>query len=122
MRPLNTVYKPAFRNLICKIANNTSENILPGKSAMSTENKLYEEKKCKLKALLEKQNYVCLTSDNIWSCRNRRYLGMTLYFIFETLKKKLYSSACKRIYYNHTYENIAVHYASYIERIQFRYS
>jgi len=31
MRPLNTIYKPAFRNLICGIANNTSENILPGK-------------------------------------------------------------------------------------------
>lgn len=108
MRPLNTVYKPAFRNLICGITNNTSENILPGKSALSAEiNKLYIEKKSKLKTLLEKQTYVCLTSD-IWSCRNRSYLGMTIHFISESLEKKSYSLACKRIRYNHTYNNIAL--------------
>ncbi|XP_071582066.1 uncharacterized protein [Temnothorax nylanderi] len=108
MRPLNTVYKPAFKNLICGIANNTSENILPGKSALSTEiNKLYKEKKSRLKALLEKQNYVCLTSD-IWSCRNKSYLGMTIHFISETLERKSYTLACKRILYNHTYDNIAL--------------
>lgn len=108
MRPLNTIYKPAFRDLIYGIANSTSENIMPGKSALSTEiNKLYNEKISKLKALLEKQNYVCLTSD-IWSCRNKSYLGMTIHFISETLKRKSYSLACKRICYNHTYDNIAL--------------
>lgn len=109
MRPLNTINKPAFRNLICGIANNTSEKILPGKNVLSIEiNKSYKEKKSRLKALLEKQNYVCLTSD-IWSCRNKSYLGMTTHFISsETLERKSYSLACKRIRYNHTYENIAL--------------
>lgn len=68
---------------------------------------MYEEKKCRLKALLEKQNYMCLTSD-IWSYRNKSYLGMTIHFISETLERKSYTLTCKRIRYNHTYENIAL--------------
>ncbi|XP_011706069.1 PREDICTED: uncharacterized protein LOC105461274 [Wasmannia auropunctata] len=109
MRPLNTINKPSFRNLICGlISSNEPEKILPGRKALSTEiNNAYKEKKTNLKELLQKQAYICLTAD-IWSCRNKSYLGMTVHFILETFERKSYTLACKRILYNHTYENIAL--------------
>lgn len=33
---------------------------------------------------------------------------MTIHFISETLERKSYTLTCKRIHYNHTYENIAL--------------
>lgn len=51
--------------------------------------------------------YICLTTD-IWSCRNKSYLGMTVHFILPTLERQSYILTCKRIMYNHTYRNIAL--------------
>lgn len=109
MRPLNTVEKPSFRNLIYGLlSTNEPEKFLPGRHALHTEiNNSYKTKKLKLKELLEKQTYICLTTD-IWSCRNKSYLGMTVHFILDTFERQSYMLACRRILYNHTYKNIAV--------------
>ncbi|XP_071575085.1 uncharacterized protein [Temnothorax nylanderi] len=107
MRPLHTIYKPSFRNLICGLIGCNKPDI-PGKNTLRTEiNNLHETKKIKLKELLEKQAYICLTTD-IWSCRNKSYIGMTTHFITDTFERKSYMLACKRILYNHTYKNIAL--------------
>ena len=61
MRPLNTIYKSSFRNLVCGLASiKEPEKILPGRSTLAKEiNNSYKEKKIKLKELLEKQAYIC---------------------------------------------------------------
>src|SRR5580765_3269073 len=108
MRPLSTVEKPSFRNLICGLLfTNELEKFLPGRHALCTEiNNSYQTKKFKLKELLEKQTYICLTT-NIWSCR-KSYLGMTVHFILDTFERQSYMLACRTILYNHIYKNIAL--------------
>jgi len=108
--PLKTpLFRPSFRNLIYGLLSiNEPEKFLPGRRALYTEiNNSYQMKTLKLKKLLEKQTYICLTTD-IWSCRNKSYLDMTVHFILDTFERQSYMLACKRILYHHTYKNIVL--------------
>lgn len=109
MRPLNTVYKPAFRNLICGLIScKEPDKYIPGKNVLRNKiNNLYKTKQNELKQLIEQQMYICLTTD-IWSCRNKSYLGMMIHYIVNTFERQSYMLACKRILHNHTYKNIAL--------------
>lgn len=51
MRPLNTVYKSSFRNLICGLIGcNEADKFVPGKSALRSKiNNLYQTKKIEMK-------------------------------------------------------------------------
>ncbi|CAH0562812.1 unnamed protein product [Brassicogethes aeneus] len=58
-----------------------------------------------LKKEIEKQDYVCATAD-IWSTKQRSFMGVTLHWIDSNLDRKSVALACKRFCGTHDYKNI----------------
>ena len=106
LRPLCTVEKPAFRNLILGLS--------PSHTVMSrkTLNKRLSEKNAMLlydiRQQLADQSAVCTTAD-IWSCMHKSYLGVTAHWISHDLNRRSVALACARLKGSHTYDVVADH-------------
>lgn len=59
-----------------------------------------------LKKTIEGQCYLSTTAD-LWSSHNRSYLGVTVHWIDDSLKRRKVAIACRRFKGRHTYDKIA---------------
>lgn len=60
-----------------------------------------------MKETFKSIQFICSTAD-IWSARNKSYLGITGHYIEpKTLARKSVVLSCKRIKYSHTFDEIA---------------
>lgn len=106
MRPLSTVEKPAFINLIKGL---TYESVpIPNRKVIAQElENRFASYKTQLIASLKKHAFVCTTAD-IWTSNNRSYLGMTCHVISrDDFTRQSYVLACQRITGNHNFNKIA---------------
>ena len=60
----------------------------------------------KLKAEMESTEYMCTTAD-IWSTKNKYYLGMTAHWTGDEWTRKSVALGCRRFVGSHTYDKIA---------------
>lgn len=56
---------------------------------------LYESTITHIQAEMSKQNYFCTTAD-IWSCKNRSFLGVTVHWIDDNLERRSAALSCSR--------------------------
>lgn len=70
---------------------------------METISQQYDETKAKLKAILEKQKYVCCTCD-VWSSRAQAYLGVTVHYISTEFERKSFVLAFRQLKGRQTYD------------------
>lgn len=62
--------------------------------------------KINLVAQLKKQSYLCCTAD-IWSHRNKSYLGVSAHYLDDDLVRKSYILAFKKLTKRHTFDYLA---------------
>ena len=104
MRPLCTVEKPSFIELVTGLAPSRT---VPCRKTMSVRiNKKHSEMISHLKSLISSVSHVCTTAD-IWSSHNRSYMGMTVHWIEDTYIRKSATISCRRFTGAHTYDRIA---------------
>ena len=104
MRPISTVRRPAFVNLVCGLAPCRTVPC-PKTISLKIEAK-YKAMISDLVSQLAAANFVCTTAD-IWSACHRSYMGMTVHWITDNLDRKSATLACKRFTGAHTYDRIA---------------
>ena len=99
MRPLYTVERPSFKNLISGLAPYAK---VPGRKALAVqiEAKFVEVPKDMVRDF-ELTDYISLTTD-IWSANKKSYLGMTAHLLNEDLEWKSYALACSGFKGSHT--------------------
>lgn len=103
MRPLATVEKPTFKNLISGLSNVE----LPTRKTLKKKlEEQFEATIAEIKIRLCKTQFVCTTAD-IWSCTNRSFMGITFHYIDDNLKRNSCVLVCRRIKYSHTHLEIA---------------
>lgn len=103
MRPLATVGKPSFRNLISGISNVE----LPTRKTFKKKiEEQFESMIAEIKTRVSKTQYVCTTAD-VWSCTNRSFIGITCHYFDDNLKRNSCVLACRRMKFAHTYFEIA---------------
>lgn len=73
---------------------------------MALMSKRFDEMEVVLKELLSKQRYLCLTAD-VWTCRSRSYLGISVHFIDSEWIRKSFILAFKHLNKRHTYDYLA---------------
>lgn len=105
MRPLATVEKKSFRNML-QVVSNSNELPIPSSKALKADldsetNKL----KAALKETLAKQKFVCTTAD-VWTSRAVSYLGMTVHFIDEQLENNSFALTFKKMIKKQNFEYI----------------
>lgn len=66
---------------------------------------MYDEHEASLKLIISQQKWICLTAD-IWSCKNRSFLGVSVHFMDNDLKRQSYVISCKDFPAPHNYETI----------------
>jgi hypothetical protein len=109
MRPLSTVEKPAFRNMITGI--NPSVTVMCRKTLASRIDDEFQQVQQQLKSDLASVEFVCTTAD-IWTVSNKSYMGMTVHYVtggsggVETSRVSA-ALACRRFMGSHTYSAIA---------------
>jgi hypothetical protein len=109
MRPLSTVEKPAFRNMITGI--NPSVTVMCRKTLASRIDDEFQQMQQQLKSDLASFEFVCTTAD-IWTVSNKSYMGMTVHYVtggsggVETSRVSA-ALACRRFMGSHTYSAIA---------------
>lgn len=94
-----------FKDLIDYVSNSKA-NIPSNKTLMSDLDKNYTEAKAKLKVLIDKSKYVCITAD-VWTNKARSFLGISVHFFNEVLQRKSFLLAFRRIKGRHTYAVLA---------------
>jgi hypothetical protein len=108
MRPLITVEKPAFKNLIHGLNRNVS---IPcrktlGKRLNARLQKMRDDKR----TVFSKVPFVCTTAD-IWSVNRKSYLGMTAHYIDISTECSVsrisVALSCQRFVGSHTYDSVA---------------
>lgn len=115
MRPLATVEKPAFRQLVRGL--NSSVNVMCRKTLSKRLNVKLALTQEKVKQKLQKAAFICTTAD-IWSVNNKSYLGMTAHYIAmpsedsESVSRESVTLACRRFWGSHTYDTVAEKIAS----------
>ncbi|EFN60702.1 hypothetical protein EAG_05517, partial [Camponotus floridanus] len=102
MRPLATVEKPSFKNLISGLSN---VELPTRKTFKKKVEKQFELTITKIKMQVSKAQFVCTTAD-IWSCTNRSFMGITCHYLDESLRRKSYVLACRRMKFAHTHIEI----------------
>ena len=104
MLPLSTVESQAFRRLIGGIS---SAQVPDRKSITLHLDKVFEDMKQKVKAVLDAIDAVSTTAD-VWTGHNRSYLGMTAHWINPiTLMCCKAALCCTRVVGCHTYDVLA---------------
>lgn len=105
MRPLSTVEKPTFQNMLKGFGH--KDIYIPDRRTLTKILETwYNEYVCSTKTDISTLNFMCTTTD-IWSSLNKSYLGMTLHYIDSTnLLRVSKPLACKRVQGSHTYLNI----------------
>lgn len=81
----------------------------------------YEEMKAALIKRLAAVEFVC-TSLDIWTCRGKSYVGMTVHFIDNSLKRHSYLLAFKQLTKRHTYDYLAEIINSIHNEFELKYS
>lgn len=105
MRPLSTVEKPAFREMLQSIAS--FEIVFPGRKGIKDDiEKQFNEMIMGMKTILQKRTFVS-TSADIWSSRCASYLGMTVNYLDDDLSMKTLVLCFKELKGRHTYDVIA---------------
>lgn len=104
MRPLSTVDKSAFKELVTGL--NPNIHVLSRKTLASRINQEYLQMKEVLKKEFQQTLYVCTTAD-IWSCHKRSYFGVTAHWIADDLCRRSCALACRRFTGTHSYNYIA---------------
>lgn len=66
----------------------------------------YDKHEAWLRSVLSQQKDICLTAD-IWSCKNRSFLGVSAHFMDDSLIRKSYVIACKYFPAPHNHQTIA---------------
>jgi hypothetical protein len=106
MRPLATVDKPSFKHLLEIVSNGAFKPVC--RQTLSKQISNYTED-CKIEVIkiMSGHDYICTTAD-IWSQNNKSFFGVTAHIINnDTLGRKSYVLACRRIKFTHTYSEIA---------------
>lgn len=62
--------------------------------------------KSELKNIIARENFFCTTAD-VWTNRNRSFLGLTIHYFNSNLDKQSFLLAFRRLYGRHTHENLA---------------
>lgn len=106
MRPLATVEKKSFRNML-KTVSNSNDVPIPSvknlKDDLKTElNRVHSH----MKEVFAHQKFVCTTAD-VWSARCVSYLGMTVHFIDEQLKRHSFALCFRKLSKRQTFDYIA---------------
>lgn len=103
MRPLATVEKPSFKNLISGISNVE----LPIRKTLKKKiEEQFELTIAEIKIRVSKTQLVFTTAD-IWSCTNRSFMEITCHYLDDNLKRNSYVLACRRMKFTHTHIEIA---------------
>ena len=104
MLPLSTADSPAFRKLIGGVYSTQ----VPGRKALTLHlDKVFVSMEPKLKAILEKVDFVCTTAD-VWKACNRGFFGMTLHWIDPTTLQHCKAAiSCTRLFGRNTYDVLA---------------
>ena len=106
MRPLSTVEKPAFQEMITGI--NPAVTVMCRKTLSNRLDDSFQRMQQNLKSQLADVKYVCTTAD-IWTVNRKSYMGMTVHYMKggEDLSRLSAALAFRRFLGSHTYEAIA---------------
>lgn len=103
--PFSVVESSSFKNLISTLA--PSRTVMSRRTLVRKLEEEYSNCSQNLKNNLSRVTTVATTAD-IWSCRKRSYLGMTVHYIDPTsLERKMGVLACRRLKGRHTYDVVA---------------
>jgi hypothetical protein len=105
-RPLCTVEKPAFKELIHGLS--PSHSVMCRKTLSKKLSDKHATFLFDIRQQLVTQPAVCTTAD-IWSCLKKSYLGVTAHWITDDLKRHSAALACSRMMGSHTYDVVAEH-------------
>ena len=104
MLPLSTAHSPAFRKLIGGVH---LTQVLGRKVLTLYLDKVFVSMEPKLKAILEKVDFVCTTA-NVWKACNRGFFSMTLHWIDPTTLQCCKAAiSCTRLIGRNTYDVLA---------------
>ncbi len=92
-RPLHTVTRPSFR-LLVRVLNPRVRPLSKRRVRRLVVQK-YKAFKCKIIAATANISFICLTAD-IWTGRNRSFLGVTAHWLDSKLNRVSAAIACKR--------------------------
>lgn len=73
---------------------------------MQTLDSEYEKMKIRLKELLSKQKYLCVTAD-VWTSHAQSYLGVTVHFVDESFNRRSFLLGFKKMKKRQTYDILA---------------
>ena len=104
MSPLYTVEKPEFIQLIKGLSQ--GKQVITRKTLSGRINVKYDAMIAKLTDKLSAAKFVCTTAD-IWSANNKSFMGMTVHWLNDDLKRESAGLACQRFQGSHTYDRIA---------------
>lgn len=100
--PFSTIQQTSFSELL-NIVGGREISLPSTTSFMNFLKDQFEEMKKKLKQLLDKQNYLCITTD-VWSSRAQAYLGMTVHFIDEKFERQSFVLAFRELRQKQTHK------------------
>lgn len=101
----DTVNKDSFKELLNGVSSRRL-HFPTTKSLMAELNNKYGSLKSKLISLLEKQTFVCTTTD-VWSCRGTSYIGFTVHYIDVDFNRKSFVIAFRKLDKKQTHEYLA---------------
>lgn len=106
MSPIRTVEEPTFPLLLREVSS-IPDLTIPCRQTVSNEiTSLYYKWKNDLKTSFKTIKYVCQTAD-VWSTRTRSFMGITVHWIDEKLKRKSELLTCRRFPGAHNFDRIA---------------
>lgn len=102
MVPLSVIDSDSFRDLF----SSTDLKVLSRRSVVRQIEQTYKTECYKIKESLRKSKFVCSTAD-IWSAKRRSFMGTTVHYIDDDLKRHSFGLACRRFAGTHSYDRIA---------------
>lgn len=102
--PFSTIQHPSFSEMLSTAAGRDLS--LPSTTLfMKFLKEQYDEMRKRLRLLLDKQKYLCITTD-VWSSRAQSYLGMTVHFINENFERESYVLSFRQLHHKQTYKEL----------------
>lgn len=103
--PFSVIQQPSFVELITLVAGRNVD--LPRTGVFMTFLKdQFDVMKNKLRELLAKQEFLCITCD-VWSSHAQSYLGMTVHFIDDSLERQSFILAFRELKHKQTNKELA---------------